>query len=212
MYWANPRALFVLGTMEICTHTTQNQQNQHNVHLHQKVDQQLPCSPFVLCTMEEMSWPSMWSKSRDLWMSEQEEYCNDGWMFLNKHPTMMCLAKNFKKSHNNNNRWIWFEQGFFLLLHQCHHLGTASWSGLHTEEHACEKKKRHSSPWAEHQCTWATSPPVHDPTHGKPPLSSLSEPAAPSSSQHLQQEQWHKVKYTQKGSNPHKSHHAPPDS
>ena len=26
-------------------------------------------------------------------MREWDEYCNDGWMFLNKRPTMMCLAK-----------------------------------------------------------------------------------------------------------------------
>ena len=30
-------------------------------------------------------------------MREWEEYCNDGWMFLNKRPTMMCLAKKKKK-------------------------------------------------------------------------------------------------------------------
>ena len=29
---------------------------------------------------------------KDTWMSEQEVYCNDGWMFLNNRPTLMCLA------------------------------------------------------------------------------------------------------------------------
>ena len=142
---------------------------------------------------------------RDLWMSEQEEYCTDGWMFLNKHPTMMCLAKNKKQKQKTE------ESGWgrvFFIITPVSPSGHCILSGLHTEEYACEKKKWHSSPWAEHQCTSATSPPVHDPTHGKPPLSSLSEPAAPSSSQHLWQEQRHRVKYTQKGSNPHKSHHA----
>ena len=31
-------------------------------------------------------------KKQDAWMSEREECCNDGWMFLNKCPAMMCLA------------------------------------------------------------------------------------------------------------------------
>ena len=35
---------------------------------------------------------------KDVWMREWDEYCNDGWMFLNKCPTMMCLAKKKKRS------------------------------------------------------------------------------------------------------------------
>ena len=43
-------------------------------------------------------WPrgkkkNMRKKSyKDAWMSEREVYCNDGWMFLNNRPTLMCLA------------------------------------------------------------------------------------------------------------------------
>ena len=39
-----------------------------------------------ICEKEKKSY-------KDVWMREWEEYCNDGWMFLNKRPTMMCLAK-----------------------------------------------------------------------------------------------------------------------
>ena len=35
---------------------------------------------------------------KDTWMSEREEYCDDGWMFLNKLPTMMCLTKRKKEN------------------------------------------------------------------------------------------------------------------
>ena len=31
-------------------------------------------------------------------MREREEHCTDGWMFLNKRPTMMCLAEEEEKS------------------------------------------------------------------------------------------------------------------
>ena len=31
-------------------------------------------------------------RKKDAWMNEREECCNDGWMFLNQRPTMMCLA------------------------------------------------------------------------------------------------------------------------
>ena len=41
---------------------------------------------------------------KDVWMREWEEYCNDGWMFLNKRPTMMCLAK--QKTMVNLTRYI----------------------------------------------------------------------------------------------------------
>ena len=41
----------------------------------------------------------MWEKKsyKDVWMCEREEYCNDGWIFLNKRPTVMCLAKKERK-------------------------------------------------------------------------------------------------------------------
>ena len=42
------------------------------------------------CTCEEQ-------KYKDMWMHEREKYCNDGWMFLNNSPTMMCLAKKEKE-------------------------------------------------------------------------------------------------------------------
>ena len=49
----------------------------------------------------------------DVWMREREEYCNDGWMFLNKSPTMMCLAKKAekrkkKKSKHNQHQYLRF--------------------------------------------------------------------------------------------------------
>ena len=34
--------------------------------------------------------------TKDVWMREWEEYCNGGWMFLNKRPTMMCLTNKTK--------------------------------------------------------------------------------------------------------------------
>ena len=43
----------------------------------------------------------MWGKKsyKNVWTHEWGEYCNDGWMFLNKRPTMMCLGeKKSKKS------------------------------------------------------------------------------------------------------------------
>ena len=43
------------------------------------------------CTCEEQK------SYKDVWMHEREKYCNDGWMFLNKSPTMMCLATKKKK-------------------------------------------------------------------------------------------------------------------
>ena len=33
---------------------------------------------------------------KDVWMREWEEYTNGGWMFLNKRPIIMCLAKKKK--------------------------------------------------------------------------------------------------------------------
>ena len=42
-------------------------------------------------------------KKKDVWMSEREEYCNNGWMFLNKIPTMMCLAKKYIKKYSKPN-------------------------------------------------------------------------------------------------------------
>ena len=42
-------------------------------------------------------------KKKDVWMSEREEYCNNGWMFLNKSPTMMCLAKKNIKKYSKPN-------------------------------------------------------------------------------------------------------------
>ena len=35
---------------------------------------------------------SLMQSYKDTWMSEWEVYCNDGWMFLNKRSTLMCLA------------------------------------------------------------------------------------------------------------------------
>ena len=43
------------------------------------------------CTCEEQK------SYKDVWMYEREKYCNDGWIFLNKSPTMMCLAKKRKE-------------------------------------------------------------------------------------------------------------------
>ena len=40
-----------------------------------------------------------------MWMREQEEYCNDGWMFLNKCPTRMCMAKVEKKEEKKEFKW-----------------------------------------------------------------------------------------------------------
>ena len=134
------------------------------------------------------------------WVSKRNIVMMDECFWINTQ--QWCAWQKNKKQNKKQRNLV----GAGLIVTPVSPSGHCILSGLHTEEHACEKKKkRHSSPWAEHQCTWATSPPVHDPTHGKPPLSSLSEPAAPSSSQHLWQEQWHRVKYTQKGSNPHKS-------
>ena len=36
-------------------------------------------------------------------MSEGEVCCNDGWIFLNKRPTLMCLA-TFKKAKQNKTK------------------------------------------------------------------------------------------------------------
>ena len=39
---------------------------------------------------------------KDVWRREWKEYCNDGWMFLNKRPPMMCWAKKNKKNKKSN--------------------------------------------------------------------------------------------------------------
>ena len=54
---------------------------------------------------------------KDVWMREWDEYCNDGWMFLNKCPTMMCLAKKKKEKKKEcplqccNQFWQSLEEG-----------------------------------------------------------------------------------------------------
>ena len=56
------------------------------------------CCWVCVASLEALCRMYMWEKKsyKDVWMREWEEYCNDGWMFLNKRPTMMCLAKQNK--------------------------------------------------------------------------------------------------------------------
>ena len=42
--------------------------------------------------------------NKDAWMSEREEYCDDGWIFLNTLPTLTSLAKQSKKQNKQTNK------------------------------------------------------------------------------------------------------------
>ena len=80
---------------------------------------------------------------KDVWMREWEEYCNDGWMFLNKRPTMMCLAKKKKKKRKKDMLpWRKVPESEFRSVG----LNPNSEHWFTTSSNHCHKWLRHKSP------------------------------------------------------------------
>ena len=70
-------------------------ENQHRlVHSVQLVDG--ACVAYV--------WTRIYMSYKDGWMREREEYCNDGWMFLNHNAPQWCA---WQTKNNNNKTYAW---------------------------------------------------------------------------------------------------------
>jgi len=69
-----------------------------------------PSREKIWCRMNTKKRP----KKKDEWMSGREVYYNDGWVFINKRPTAMCLATLKKKEEKKRcdlykfTLWQWY--------------------------------------------------------------------------------------------------------